>query len=252
VTQGFTLLELAIVLLVIGVLAAGLSAPIAAQVEARRHQETRRLLEEARESLLGFAATHGRLPCPASAASRGEESFGPGGSAANGRCSHPYDGFLPAAALGMGPLDDSGFLRDAWGTPAHRVRYAVFGAGAAVNGVTDPFTRANGVQMATLPGVGAASHLLLICATGTGLTGASCGPASNQLTRRAVFLLLSVGADGTVAPAAGSDSARNLDGDPVFVHHEPTSGTREPFDDIVSWVPVTLLASRLLAAGRLP
>lgn len=240
------------VMLVVAILAAGLSMPLAAQVQARRYEETRRALDDAREALLGFAAAQGRLPCPASAASRGEESFAAGGDAANGRCSNAYDGFLPAAALGLAPLDDEGYLRDAWGTRAHRIRYAVFGGGAAVNGITDPFTRANGLQMATLPGVGAASHLLLICAAGAPVGPASCGPATNQLTRRAAFLLVSLGPDGAQAPRAGSDAARNLDGDAVFIAHEPTAAPGDAFDDIVLWVPVNVLASRLMAAGRLP
>jgi prepilin-type N-terminal cleavage/methylation domain-containing protein len=252
VTRGFTLLELLMVLLVVAILAAGLSMPLAAQVQVRRYDETRRALDEAREALLGFAAANGRLPCPASAASRGEESFAPGGDAVNGRCSNAYDGYLPAAALGLGPLDDEGYLRDGWGTKAHRVRYAVFGGGAAVNGITDPLTRANGMQMATLPGLGAASHLLLICAAGAPVGGASCGPATNQLTRRAAFLLLSLGPDATTVPAPGSDAARNVDGDAVFVSHEPSAAPGGDFDDIVAWVPVHVLASRLMAAGRLP
>lgn len=252
-SRGFTLLELLMVLLVAGLLMAGLSMPLAAQVNARRAEETRRALDEAREALLGFAATNGRLPCPASAASRGEEAFAAGGDATNGRCANPHDGFLPAAALGLAPLDEEGFLRDAWGTRANRVRYAVFGGGAAVNGVADPLTRSDGMRRATLAGLGAASHLLFICASGAPASASSCGPASNQLTRRAAFVLVSLGADAATPPAAGSDSARNVDGDPIFVSHEPTAGPGpEAFDDLVAWTPVSLLASRLLAAGRLP
>jgi prepilin-type N-terminal cleavage/methylation domain-containing protein len=252
VTRGFTLVELLMVLLVVALLAAGLSMPLAAQVELRRYEETRRLLDEAREALLGFAASNGRLPCPASAATRGEEAFAAGGDAANGRCANAYDGFLPAASLGLLPLDDEGFLRDAWGTKANRVRYAVFGGGAAINGIADPFTRANGLQAATLPAVGAADRLLLICAEGGPVTGASCGPATNQLTRRAAFVLLALGPDAPLPAAPGSDSSRNIDGDAVFVSHAPTAGAGASFDDVVAWVPATVLAGRMLAAGRLP
>ncbi len=98
----------------------------------RRHEETRRILDEAREALLGFAAAHGRLPCPASAGSRGMESFAAGGDALNGNCSNFHGGFLPAASLGLPPLDPEGFARDGWGTHANRIRYAVFGDGRAL------------------------------------------------------------------------------------------------------------------------
>jgi hypothetical protein len=66
-------------------------------------------------------------------------------------------------------------------------------------------------------------------------------------------VLLSRGANAsTTAPAAGSDEARNLDGNGVFVSREPAAGAGEPFDDQLLWLPMPLLASRMVAAGRLP
>jgi len=251
-SAAFTLIELAVALLVITVLVSGLALPMAAQLDMRRHDELRRQLEDAREALLGFAATHARLPCPATEASRGEESFAAAGDATNGNCSNFYDGLLPAATLGLAPLDAQGFLRDPWMTERNRLRYAVFGGGSVVNGVANPLTRANGMQAATLAGLGAASHYIFICSTGAAASGAGCGPAANQLTFRAAFVLLSLGPNANDAPAAGSDEARNLSGTPVFVHHEATVSGNAGFDDVVQWVPVHLVVHRLLAAGRLP
>ena len=250
--RGFTLLEVLVAMVILAILASGLAIPLAAQLELRRHEATRRQLDEVKEALLGFAAAHGRLPCPASDASRGEESFAAGGDSSNGACSNFHDGYLPAATLGLAPLDPEGFLRDAWGTQRSRVRYAVFGAGLAVNGVANPLTRVNGMQAATLAGLGSASHFLFICASGAGASASGCGASANQLTRKAAFVLLSRGANATGAAPPGSDEARNLDGDGVFVHREASSGNANAFDDILSWVPVHLVASRLLAAGRLP
>jgi len=239
-------------MVILAILASGLAIPLATQIELRKHEATKRQLDEAREALLGFAAAHGRLPCPASAGSRGEESFAAGGDSSSGACSNFHDGYLPAAALGLAPLDSEGFLRDAWGTGRNRVRYAVFGAGLAVNGLANPLTRVNGMQGATLAGLGSASHFLYICASGTGTSASGCGASANQLTRKAAFVLLSRGANATADAPSGSDEARNLDGDAVFVHREASSGNANAFDDILSWVPVHLVASRLLAAGRLP
>jgi len=250
--RGFTFLEILVALIVVALLASGLAIPLAAQVQQRRVEETRRQLDEAKEALLGFAAAHGRLPCPASATSRGEESFATGGSAGNGACSNFHDGYLPAATLGLAPLDSDGFLRDPWGSTRNRVRYAVFGAGLSVNGITDPLTRVNGMQAATLPGLGAASHYLYICASASGATASGCGAAANQLTRRAAFVLLSLGPNAVDDPPPASDEARNLDGDAVFVSRDAASGSGNAYDDILYWVPVHLVASRLLAAGRLP
>jgi prepilin-type N-terminal cleavage/methylation domain-containing protein len=248
--RGFTLIEVMVVIVILTVLLSGLALPLAAQLQMRRQEETQRLLADAREALLGFAAANGRLPCPATDASAGEESFAEGGDAANGECASFYDGYLPAAALGLSPLDAQGFARDAWGSPRNRIRYAVFAA--SVGGVTRPLTRSGGLRMATLPALGDAPHYLFICSAGAAATASGCGPAANQLTRRAAFVLLSLGANALATPAAGSDEARNLSGAPVFVYHEQSMSQDAGFDDIVQWAAVHLVVNRLLGAGQLP
>ncbi|HLX23032.1 MAG TPA: type II secretion system protein [Usitatibacter sp.] len=249
---AFTLIEIAVAILILTILASGIAMPVAAQLQLRRAEETRRLLDDARESLLGFAAANGRLPCPATETSRGEESFAPGGDGTNGNCARFHDAYLPAATLGLAPLDGEGFARDAWNTEGSRIRYAVFGAGSAVNGIVNPFTRVNGLQAATLAALGDAPHFIFICASNTGASGSGCGPAANQLTKRAAFVLLSLGPNAGTAPAPGSDEARNQSGDPVFVYHEATGTGNGAYDDVIQWVPMHLVASRMLAAGRLP
>ena len=250
--RAFTLIEVMVVIVILTLLASGLALPIAAQLESRRAAETRRLLADAREALLGFAAAHGRLPCPASDSSAGEESFAPGGDATNGNCSNFHDGLLPGAALGLAPLDSQGFVRDAWGTPRNRIRYAVSGAGRDVGGVTNAFTRAQGLRSATLAALAAEPHYLFICSTGASANASGCGPAANQLTRRAAFVILSLGANASATPPAGSDEARNVSGAPVFVHHEESAAPGNGFDDLVTWTPVSLVVSRLVSAGLLP
>jgi prepilin-type N-terminal cleavage/methylation domain-containing protein len=56
--QGFTLIELAIVMLVLTILAAGVLVPMTANIEMRRYEETKKLLEQAREALIGYAINH--------------------------------------------------------------------------------------------------------------------------------------------------------------------------------------------------
>ena len=56
--SGFTLIELAIVLVIVTILVGGLAVPLSAQIEARRIGETRKTMEEARESLIGYAMSH--------------------------------------------------------------------------------------------------------------------------------------------------------------------------------------------------
>jgi hypothetical protein len=49
-------------------------------------------------------------------------------------------------------------------------------------------------------------------------------------------------------PSADANELENTDGDAVFVADTPTAS----FDDLVVWLPTTVLVHRLLAAGRLP
>lgn len=250
--NAFTLIEVMVVMVILAVLAGGLAIPLATQLQLRRQEETRRQLDDAREALLGFTVAHGRLPCPATGASNGEESFAAGGAAGNGNCATFHSGYLPGATLGLSPLDPEGFVRDAWQGPRNRIRYAVFGDGQAINGVSNPLTRTNGMQSATLAGLGAASHYLHICTSGALARAGDCGPAVNQLTRKAALVLLSLGPNAAADPAPGGDEARNLDGSGVFVYRESSIAPGREFDDVVAWVPIHLVINRLVLAGRLP
>jgi prepilin-type N-terminal cleavage/methylation domain-containing protein len=244
--RGFSLLELLVVFVVIVLLSSAAALPLAAQVQLRRTDEARRMLDEARDALLGFAAAQGRLPCPATPTSFGQEAFAPGSDANDGGCADFNAGLLPAAALAMNHLDSQGFLRDPWMTERNRIRYAVFGG--AVNGVTHTLTRSNGLQMATMQALGDASHYLFVCSTGAAASASGCGPAASQLTKRAAFLVLSTGPNGSLEPAPGSDEARNLDGDGVFVARD----AGPDFDDLVDWGGILMVVNRLVIAGRLP
>jgi prepilin-type N-terminal cleavage/methylation domain-containing protein len=62
--DGFTLIELAIVLFIISLLAGSLLLPLATGVEQMKRTDTERTLEEIRETLYGFAIVNGRLACP--------------------------------------------------------------------------------------------------------------------------------------------------------------------------------------------
>src|SRR5688572_8393075 len=64
--RGFTLTELAMVLLIVGLLLGSLMYTLSAQVDTRGFADTERRLDEARELLLAFAVVNGRLPCPRS------------------------------------------------------------------------------------------------------------------------------------------------------------------------------------------
>jgi prepilin-type N-terminal cleavage/methylation domain-containing protein len=233
--RGFTLIELAVVIAIVGLLLGSLMVPLATQVQARQIGEARRILQDAREALHGFAIANGRLPCPASSLSNGVES-----PVGGGVCTNAYDGFLPAATLAIMPTDPEGFAIDAWG---NRIRYAVTNANASA------FTTANGMstQHLTAP----PSPDLQVCSTGIGISGGKCA-AGKAVTAIAVAVVLSLGPNG-LAGATGPDEAPNQSNGRVFVSRVagPSSNGGD-FDDIVDWLSPHILYNRLVAAGKLP
>jgi type II secretory pathway pseudopilin PulG len=231
------LVEVAVVIAVISVLLVIIAAPLAGQIERRRMEETQKLLDTAREALYGYAAANGRLPCPARAdgSSNGQESPINGGACTN------QVGLLPAVTLGMTPVDANGHLVDAWadGTNARRVGYAVS------NSNSNAVTTANGIRNTTMAVVGAATHLY-VCATG--LTAAppttNCGTLV-ELTSTAPAVIFSLGRDTNTN---SQDETNNQNGDIVF-----SSGTLSAsFDDMVTWLSMNTLFSRMMAGGKLP
>jgi prepilin-type N-terminal cleavage/methylation domain-containing protein len=56
--RGFTLIEMAIVLVIITILIGGLAVPLSAQIQARRIAETRADMNAIRDALIGYAMSH--------------------------------------------------------------------------------------------------------------------------------------------------------------------------------------------------
>lgn len=255
--SGFTLIEMSIVLLVVTLLLGGLLVPLATQIEQRKISETQKILEEAKEALVGFAIANGRLPCPASDSSNGQESFAAGGDAANGACSNFFDGFLPAATLGLTPVDTQGYAIDGWGLVQNRIRYAV--ADTTVNAITFPFTRTNGMRTATMEKI-SPEKLLYVCASRplNPTPVDHCGAPVLKLANNALFVVYSVGKNAATG-GTGPDESINPNPnhpapqpDPAFVSHEQSAASGNEFDDIVTWLSPNILFNRMVAAGNLP
>lgn len=267
--RGFTLIELAIVLFVVALMLGGMLLPLAGQQDIRNYGDTQKILTEARDALLGFAMANDRLPCPASSTSNGQEAFCITDSGActettseqlHGRCAKPYDGFLPAAKLGLSPVDPQGYRLDGWGGEnIHRVRYAISTAN------THAFSKPKGMQATGMTGTTGLAPDLQICNTGTGITDAgtataACAttPVITALATDAVAVVYSLGKNAGTG-GASTDEQHNpnrlVTGDPGFVTADrafvnAAQGTA--FDDQMLWLSKSTLFNRLVAAGRLP
>lgn len=246
--RGFTLIELAIVMFIVSLLIGGMLLPLSAQQDVRNFGDTQKTLAEARDALLGFAMANDRLPCPASAASNGVESPVGGGA-----CTNPYDGFLPAATLGLSPIDAQGYLLDGWGgEPIRRVRYAVSTANS------NAFTTTSGMRTTGMTTLAvAAAGDLKVCSTGVGMANAgtataTCAAAAS-LSADAVAIVYSLGKNAGTG-GAGADENHNpnpqstLVADPAFVNAVPGAD----FDDQMVWLSKSILFNRMVAAGKLP
>lgn len=208
--RGFTLTEMAVVLVIVSLLIGGMLLPLTAQQDMRHGEETRRLLADVGEALYGYAASHaagdGRpyLPCP--------DTNGDGAEDRAGSACANQEGGLPWATLGLG-------RQDAWGNP---LRYRV----------TAAFSN-SAIGFALLSGGD-----LQVCET------AAC---TVTLGSGLPAIVVSTGKNGT--GTSNADELENLNGNVTFVQHAHTAGG---FDDLVVWLPSSLLVNRMIAAGRLP
>ena len=260
-----------------------LMVPLQTQIESRKVTETQKILDNAREALMGYAAAYGYFPCPAAyGGSTGAEATPNDHTAGNGTCpsntaipatnvtaggvSGVYIGYLPAVTLGFTPVDANGYAVDAWGGTGalNRIRYAV--SSSSVNSATNctatpinrPFTSATGIRTATMACI-IGTTLLSVCnAAPASAPATACNPTSTALTSNAIAVIWSLGANAAT-PIGGSFStqeAQNVEAlasaDRVFVMRDKSNVAATEFDDIVVWISTPILFSRLLAAGQLP
>lgn len=238
---GFTLVEMAVVLLIATILMAGLVPTISSQIDQRQINETRKQLNDIQQALIGFAIINERLPCPASTTSNGFEDP----PIVTGTCTVPLTntngGFVPAATLGLSPVNSQGLLVDAWNNP---IRYAV------TSSYANAFTTQSGMKA-----IWSSTPLnldLQVCSTATGIGPTNCAANMSLSSNGIPVVIYSTGKDGT-GGAANPDEAANLHvggsaNNKTFVSHDftPTYG------DLVIWISPNALFNRMVAAGKLP
>lgn len=235
-SAGFTIVEMAIVFLVITILLGGGLVAFQAQTEQQRIADTKKVLEDARQALIGYAAskTPPYFPCPDQVAGAGAND-GLENRASATTCTGSYEGNLPWKDLGIDG-------RDAWG---NRIHYRV---------AQDFISQATGIQLTVDPS--ALQVMTIYNENGPAL-------AVNQLATNLPVVLLSYGSNGLGATSgngsqipsasAGANEAENTDLDRDFVIAPITSetaATRGIYDDLVVWLPTPMIRSRLIDAGK--
>ena len=244
-SAGCTLIEIAMVLAIMGLVLGGLMTAIGQSTENTRRSEARALISRVEEALYGFAQVTGRLPCPASNTSNGIESISDVGK---GLCNREH-GFVPAGTLGLqGPVNADGLLLDPWRNP---LRYSV--STLTMPGGNRAFTSIAGMKtLFATPGSLVAGSALRVCSA------ASCtAPSASILADPVPAVVISMGPNwGAFTSADEVDNAGNITVGGYRLTNTTTFVSRDynpaNYDDIITWMSPHVLLSRLVMAGRLP
>jgi prepilin-type N-terminal cleavage/methylation domain-containing protein len=241
-SKGFSLIEMAVVMVIVGLLLSGLFVALGDSAANRNRITATADLEGIKEAFYGFAQATGRLPCPAVVASAGVEAPNGGGA-----CTRAH-GFIPAVTLGLqGAVDSNGLLLDPWGNP---YRYSV---SDLLSGGNRSFTTTNGLRSQFAVGALTASANLLCIAGAT-----AC--AAPIYVNTVPALIYSMGADWAIYTSAVQlenastplVSGFRMATDNNFVNGIYAEEGSNAFDDILVWLSPNILYSRLITAGKLP
>ncbi len=269
---GFTLVEIAIVLVVVSVLLGYTVALFPLQQELKQYRNAEAEVDKIINSLIGFAQVNGRLPCPDTTAAVAldglEDSVdaiinATGAAGADGfwdSCA-AYSGFIPTATLGItGDLDANRNLLDPWGAP---YRYHVTNMNSDADGL--PLTAAaidlvspNGVREEGISAVVNLPPDLVICDNRTAVAANDlvCEAGANVVFGTAVAVILSTGKDRLTVlsniQAENIDDLNNGTNDKVYIKVPRNDSTAAKFDDVIKWISPNQLFSKMIEADQLP
>lgn len=246
--QGFTLIELTIVLFIVSLLLGGILGPLSTRLEVEERNKTELQMEEIKSSLVGFALVNGYLPCPdcdsttgncgsaGLTANDGIEDGVDGGAGVSPRAGNTFEscaneeGNLPWVTLGVSETD-------AWGT---RFRYRVDQTYADdVAGTGEA-----GCELTT-------DMSFQICSSGNIIVNnASSTLVAGDLPAIVVSFGANVNDEGN--PASTAETENQDSSNSLFIDTNYSKVAANQFDDILTWIPNNTLIYRMVQAEKLP
>ena len=229
--SGFTLVEIAVVLVILALLLATVLGPLATRLEAEERQRAQDELSEIKEAILGFAVSNGRMPCPDIDGDGAEDRTA-------GACTDPIGNTYVIAGL---PWQTLGVDReDPW---TNNYLYGVTKSFAdnPPSGTTGTCTTAAALSSFNLCDPG---NIIINDENGTLVATVPAIVVSPGKNRNSAAL--------TVSGALSAFEAENADGDDIFVSKNFSRDATLEFDDLVVWTSPNILKNRMVVAGRLP
>ncbi|MFT6304217.1 MAG: prepilin-type N-terminal cleavage/methylation domain-containing protein [Granulosicoccus sp.] len=234
---GFTLVEISIVLLIVGLLTRSLLMPITMAQQRKQFDLTRSELQLVKDSLHAHLIAHGYLPCPIMET---VADLASGGDKRGVKC-EVGQGSVPAVVLGLsGAIDSHGALLDVWSRP---YRYAVSLSNHSSKG-NQRFPDWTTPGEASNVGLRYLSSSLVLCVEPSRAACAKRNVRADNLT----FVVLSLGQDVSTAGA----QSENQDGDETFLISPLSIRSDSPFDDQIVWSSTHDILYWMLRAGWLP
>jgi prepilin-type N-terminal cleavage/methylation domain-containing protein len=233
-SKGFTLVEMAIVLIIFGLMLAMFLSPLSAQRDLQNRAKTQLKLNEIKAALIGYAIVNSHLPCTdTDAIPDGLENRD---SSVVNECDSDKSGILPWKTLGIDGTD-------AWG---NLFTYRV------------DATFSDNVNRFTINDAEGESGINVNDEKGAALVSTNSRPAALILSHGSNgFGALNIIQDSSLnhePNPTSTDELENADNDVTFVSHPPAApgSSNGEFDDMLIWISPKVLINRMIMAERLP
>lgn len=274
--QGYTLFELAMVLLIVSVISVGTIRLMAVYTKNQKHQTEKSELANIKSAIIQFAIQNGRLPCPDT---NGDGNMGDGSNVANvNSCGvNPLGGDAASSlsdqrrvVAGLLPFNDLGVAgKNQYGKPFHYVvtlHYADIDTNNIASGrfkdpTPMPTQQASAVYQSQsrcsnpLPRPGQLRPSFSACSKGgVDIKIKTAQGAMQTVYEDIPFVVISLGKNGVNQPTATEQM--NIKAGSTSLTENRTVVLKDDsapaFDDALIWETSGVLALHLLKAGILP